>query len=218
MKDYYTLKLSTDAKKIGCFPQVDCNTQFHAHQLKYGRFPDFNPELSFELEKKAKLTEVLSQASISANGLLINERVKVIFEKYELIDHRFFPAPVKDQKGKIHSYYWLHMVAKEEYFHWIDFTNSRFLLEIGIRNFKPISINSKEEYDQKLREADDMADDMDTLADIVVDKIACSPSFNKKLSLFVFPKVDIRIFVSNDLKEELISSGVTGIEFTEAPL
>lgn len=213
MNKYYTIKLSTDAKKIGCFPQVDCLTQFHAHQLKYGRFPDFNPELSFELEKKAKLTEILSQATISADGLLISEKVKDILEKHDLLDHRFYSASVKDQKGKSHPYFWLHLVAKPEYLNWIDFPNSKFLLEKGIRNFENISINSKEEYDQKVREANDM----ETLADIVVDKIVCTPLFNNKLSLFVFPKIDNRIFVSSDLKEELVSGSITGIEFTEAP-
>lgn len=213
MGKYYTLKLSSDAKKTGSFPQADCLTQFHAHQLKYGRFPDFKPELSFALEKKAKLTDVLSQASVSADGLLINERVKDIFEKYNLIDHCFFSAQVRDQKEKSHLYYWLHLVAKQEYIDWIDFPGSTFLLEKGIGNFEHVRINSKEEYDQKEREAEDM----DTLATIVIDRIVGSSSFDKKLSLFVFPKIDNRIFVSSDLKEELSNSGVTGIEFTASP-
>lgn len=214
MTNYYTVKLSTDAKMIGCFPQVDCLTQFHAHQFKYDRFPDFDPQLSFELEKKAKLTDVLSQASVSANGLLVNEKTKAILEKYTMSEHRFFPASVMDKKGKIHSeYYWLHLVAREAYFDWIDFPKSKFLLEKGIGNFEEIQINSKEDYDLKVREADNM----EILADIVADKIVFTPAFNENLSVFVLPKIDIHVFITSELKEALVNNSISGIEFSDAP-
>lgn len=61
-------------------------------KLTNDEFPNFEPELIFELEEKALLTDVVSPSNILAKGLLVNERVKNIFSHFKLMEHRYYPA------------------------------------------------------------------------------------------------------------------------------
>jgi hypothetical protein len=78
---HYSIQYQLEDKIIGKdYPQTECQTQAYAHSLNAWEFPNFEPKLIFNLAKRAILTDVLSNAAISANGLLVNEKVKNILK------------------------------------------------------------------------------------------------------------------------------------------
>jgi hypothetical protein len=85
--------------------------------------------LDMVFEKRAAITDVIS-VSISADGLMISERMKGILNQFNLGDHRFYPVNILDTKtNKTHSYYWLHFIFDETRQHYIDFPNSQFVVQ-----------------------------------------------------------------------------------------
>ena len=59
MGNYYSIDHSTGKDVGNIFPQLHCLTQQYAHLMSSWNFPSFVPKLEFELERRAKLTDVL---------------------------------------------------------------------------------------------------------------------------------------------------------------
>ena len=207
MAKYFQIKNSTDIKITGTFPQISCLNQFHAHQLKFNEFPDFTPNLSFEFDKKAKATDVLSQAAISADGLVINQKVKDLLCNYVLIDHSYFPIEINAKSND--QYYWLHLVASLENLNWINFKESSFYLKKGLKNLGEINLNSKEEYVLKKNE-------LGTRIRIKATQIVLNESFNKLQDMFVLPRFGTNIYLSEQLHTIILQHNISGIETKEA--
>ena len=140
---YYSVSNSTGKETGRSYPQMHCLTQPYAHLMSAWEFPDFNPKLIFELEKGAKLTDVLSQASISAKGFLVNDKVKEVLSKFKLMTHRYYDASIYLPKsGETLNYYWLHL-CQPELSHQLDYTKSVFYETEGgqvkvVRSFRPM--------------------------------------------------------------------------------
>lgn len=147
---YYYLENSTERKVIGRkYPQ--CNP--YPHELGFNwsyadlpdsmtkipidRFSDIKPLIVFELEKSIKLTDILSNATIRANGLLISERVKVLFEEnLNIPNSKYYEAQIYF-KGQQYKYYFLHILPYN--LNIIDFDNSEFGLYEKILEYTYIS-------------------------------------------------------------------------------
>src|SRR5690606_27568373 len=169
----------------------------------------------FKMEKKAKVTDFLSQASISASGFLINEKTRAILDRYKIIDHAYYPVQVEGgSKKESLLYYWLHLVSTDANLAWIDFPKSKFQLERGLGNFEDLRLNSPDEYEAKL----DEIDNWDTLGTIWLTQAKLTNQFDPDLALFTFPKIDTNIYVEQSLGETLLNQGVTGIELKEASI
>ena len=106
---YYSLSYSTDEKEVGkVWPQCKAIPEGYDHKwldlpnsmtkLTNDAFPNENPDLVFELDKKAKLTDIISPSNIYAVGLLVNEKAKLILEGFNLITHIFFWQRLKKIK------------------------------------------------------------------------------------------------------------------------
>ncbi len=73
---YYLIKNDLETKVVGRkHPQLECNTLGYAHAI-----PSYGPckmrfNLSFNLVKGAKLTDVLKTLAISASGFVISARL-----------------------------------------------------------------------------------------------------------------------------------------------
>jgi len=142
---YYSIKNSTGKDVGNIFPQVSCLNQDLAHSIQFDEFSNFDREILFKLEPKAKLTDVLSQAAISAYGFLVNNKVKQILEGFNLMEHRYYKCLVKDQNGVVHEYYWLHL-SDPSLVLTIDYPKSKFFtLEYGFRD-ADINLTSYDEY------------------------------------------------------------------------
>lgn len=115
---YYIVSNSADEKVVGCYPQTSGLFEGYDHALPNAmenltsdEFPDFVPDLRFELDDEAKLTDVVSASNLDfATGLLMNHKAKGIFEKCKIMAHEYFPAIVRTNSGEI-PFYWLHMVS-----------------------------------------------------------------------------------------------------------
>lgn len=148
---FYTLKPAVDTEETGrTFPSVesyedyDFNAPDSVHKLIHHEFPDFKPNIKFKLSKGAKITDVMSQTTINTYGLLISERLKSSLSELTIPPHKFYPAPIKD-KGKIHNYYWLHIVWKENT-KIIDYSKSSFFQKRGQRDLGDLIIHSENDY------------------------------------------------------------------------
>jgi hypothetical protein len=109
--EYYILDNATTRKKVGYFIQTEglvngynANAQNSMTKVKAEEFPDFIPDLRFNLGDKAKLTDIVSAGNIMTRGFLVNEKVKKIFESCKLPAHRYYDATL-NVKGTIHKYY-----------------------------------------------------------------------------------------------------------------
>lgn len=212
---YFSLTNSTDEKEVGkIWPQCDSVPDGYKYteliegpnsmtELDNDEFPNENPNLIFGLHRKAKLTDVISPSNISAVGLLVNEKVKAILEDFNLIEHRYYPAIIKD-RGPDHKYYWLHLVKSDLF--GVDFKQSKF--EITNLANKPeanIKINSWEHFIERNKDIG--------LKHIRAKKLIIEPEAQK--DLMYFPYIYSFMFVSEELALELAAQKITGLEIAE---
>jgi len=204
---YYSIENKTDKEVGNVFPQVSCISINLAHQIQFDEFSYFDSELLFELQPKAKLTDVLSQAAISARGLLVNQKVKDLFSQFNLMQHRYYKCFIKDLKGKTHEYFWLHL-SDYSLLNTINYSKSKFYTkESGFREDE-ISLISFDDYKAKLKE-------LGSLWTISSDYLELDTNFNKELDLFVIPIFDKHIYASEKLKEAIDSTHISGININK---
>jgi hypothetical protein len=204
---YYTLENRTDKEVGSVFPQASCLSQMDAHRLSNDEFPAFTPTLNFELVKKAKLTDVLSQAAISAQGLLINEQFKKLLEEFNLMQHKFYAATVKTKKGDT-QYYWMHL-SDRDLINCIDYKASKFFrTEYGYRE-ENIELTSFDDYKSKKAKFGKMGT-------IQSDFIKLNDKFPKNLDCFILPLFDAHLYLSESLTTAVRGENITGIEIKEA--
>jgi len=206
---YYSIENSTGKDVGNVFPQVSCLNQDLAHSIQFNEFSNFDSEIQFKLEPKAKLTDILSQAAISAPGFLINDKARQVIEGFNLMEHRYYKCLVKDQMGLVHDYYWLHLVKNLNEVNWLDYENSTFYVkEFGFRE-NDIPIKSYQDYNQKSMEVGDMAV-------IIIETIKVKENTKINADLFTIPLLTTSIFISERLKRTLEESETSGISTTEA--
>lgn len=216
---YYLLNNAKTRKQVGTQFQTkgfvdnyDIDGPNSRVHLKYDEFPDFVPDLRFELEEKAKLTDVVKPDNISLNGFLINEKVKRIFEQCRLPEHRYFEASLLDQEGNVHPYYWLHLISNA--YQMVDFSQSVFR-----KSDFPLKMRStKNDPIYPIKDLDNFLDTKNSLFDkdeyIVLDvlKIRNCQSFDMLYfgNLWINAKI-----ISERMAELLKKEKITGIDITE---
>lgn len=203
---YYSIKNSIGKETGNVFPQVHCLTQLHAHQLHSDEFPNFEPSLVFELEKKAKLTDVLSQAAISAQGLLISKKLKTLLEEHNLMRHKFYPSLVKTRDGDV-VYYWLHLC--QSYAEFIDYKQSVFCWTKFELQQGEIDVSSIEDYNKKKKEHD-------INWGVDVESIKLTDKFSPNIDVFSFMPFDFTLYISDRLRNQLLDLRITGLKIENA--
>lgn len=201
---YYTIENRTDKEVGSVYPQTGCLSQNLTRSIKLDEFINIDSEILFQLEPKAKLTDVLSQANISVYGLLVNKKLKDLLKKFNLIQHHYYKCLIKDHKGIIHDYYWMH-IYDNSIIDKIEYAKSKFYLrESGFRE-KDIELNSFEDYKNKMEA-------LGIHYTVSADKLVLSSKFDNSLDLFNVPLfTKKKIIISEKLKEELLSQKITGI-------
>lgn len=153
---YYKVHLSTNKKVIGKggFPQckgVPNGLTYKIYDkpnsmtnLNNHEFPDFIPNLIWELEDDSFLTEVISPSMIKSRGLLVNEKVKIILENSNLHNVTFFTSTIIHKK-KYHVYFWMHILDSK--LKGVDFEYSTFIeVDLFGNKVKDLKIHSSQEY------------------------------------------------------------------------
>jgi hypothetical protein len=154
LQKYYLLSPAINTKETGnAYPAVvsyddyDFNAPNSVHKLRNQEFPNFIPDIRFKLAKGAKLCDMMGQATINAHGFLISEKLKSIFEKANLIPHKFYPATI-ESKSVYYQYYWIHFVW-DEAIEYIDFNKSKFRIKKISEDLGEIEISNYIDLKQK---------------------------------------------------------------------
>lgn len=208
MEKYYILQPAVGNKETGmAYPAVESYDDYDfkginsVYNLSSDKFPDFIPEIRFKLAKKAKLCDVMGQATISACGLLISQNIKDIFERFNLIPHKYYNATI-ETKGIFHQYFWAHFVW-EEGINFLDFKNSKFKIKRASKDLGSIEINSLADLHSKQAE----------LGFINMIHNYEYTFLNPGYDLFIHP-LNKTIFISDRLNNQLINC--KGLEITIA--
>lgn len=109
---YYKLIHSDTPKSVGIFPQIiSYYTKYNKLtlddkiNLRIDVFKKFDKELPyFKLDKKAKLTDILSVVLFIAHISLVNEKLLKILKEFNLFKFQAIPITVIDKNELLHSY------------------------------------------------------------------------------------------------------------------
>lgn len=173
-------------------------------------FPIINEPLSFLLEDGAVLTDCLSPGDISATGFLINNNFRELFDSFTLMNHKYYDAQVTDDKGNIHTYYWIQL--NQNLTDCIDFSKSRFVERNISKQVGIIALNSFDEYKHKKEE-------YGWKWNVKSERINVFPNtIISSLDMFQLFPFAHKVYVSERLKNAIISSGLTGLMVEENKL
>ena len=209
---------SNDPKEIGSqYPQVQEMSKGYDYDApnsidEVGRFytslPDFEPNFnSFVLHNQAKPTDFLSNA-LASNGYLISERVKELLSKFNLPEHKFYPAKILFKKEHLSiKYYWFHPIRNFKKF--VDYKNSEFFIYKNYsQNIGSIDVQSEQDYLEK--NASLIMNDS-TLC-IWASKVKFLDQFPLNIDLFVISKFNTDTFISKRLSQSFIDDKITGLD------
>lgn len=219
---YYKLRNAITRKQVGYqFQTTGFIDGYDIHgpncrtKLDYDRFPDFVPDLRFELHKKSKLTDVVTASNISATGFLINEKVKEIFDECLLPEHRYYEATLLNHDGNVLPYYWLHLISND--YKMIDFESSIFRKTKDLMKFFS---NIKEDPIYPIKDLKDFKDTNSSIFEnnffIVFDVLKIHNT--QKYDMLHFGDIDVNsVFISEKLATLLKKAKITGIDIIEYP-
>ena len=206
---YFLLKTTVDTEETGNqYPAVvsvkdyEFKSEYSAHKLRTDSFPNFIPDLRFDLVNGAKLTDVIGQATISARGLLVSKQVKEIFTNYSCIPYKTYKAFI-NIKSKKEEYYWIHFVWKEG-IELIDYKSSKWYIKRISKNLGEIKIESRKEHLLKQGELG------------FIKMIHGNPIVMRNPNFDVFyDPLNLGIYISESIKKEFELKRITGVEIKE---
>lgn len=182
------------------FPQVDFINQSFAHKLSSSSRFEGGEGLQMKLEPEAKLTNVMSQATISASGLVLDLKVLEMIKDFKSMENSLFPIQFNNQQ----QYFWLNFIGEIENFDFLDYASSIFYYRsFGFREGTLI-INDVNDLKLKKKEVGSMSS-------IHLDSIKLKPTFD--YDIFSIPYFDRSIFVSERLKNEIDRKDISGLLF-----
>jgi hypothetical protein len=200
---YYSIQNLTDKTVGNVFPQAKSINQNIAHAIKFNSFLNLDAELLFQIDTKANLTDILSQAAINTYGLLINEKVKNILSSLKLMEHRYYKTLVRDNKGMPQTYYWLH-IYDFSILEKIDYEKSKFYLcDSGFWE-RDIDLLSYDDYVEKKKS-------LSITYTFHAERIEFKEGYKESFDLFVIPIFTNQIIITEKLKEIFLKEKITGI-------
>mgnify|MGYP001796075788 CR=1 FL=1 len=207
-RKFYTIETITDSEVGSVFPQIVFKNLNEAFSIDADYEITEGIELEGDLQPQAKLTDVISQASISAQGLLINNNAMEVLEKFQLPPHSYVPCTIYDQEGGAYGYSYL-VLRNSDHSRLIDFEHTVFHYyqfgfqkdHIGISSFKAF-----EEAKKSLPSKDWWISATDL-------RLKSNPFDLIFLSGYLG-----EIIVSEGLKDELRKNRITGIDIQDAPV
>lgn len=211
---YYILKNSNEKKDVGSqYPQIqEIGGTMHKdapdsiYKVPSGRFPDFIPNLNYlNLHPKAKLTDVLSAAHIS-NGFILSQKVKNIFDEFNLIEHRYYPAIINHNGTLYKDFFWFCPIG--DLVDYIDFNRTEFYITDSFNEKFQINIENKEDLKQTYN-------DISSLNKIRTYKYYFISNHSPNKDLFFINFADSRLIISESLENKLQQEKITGINVQE---
>jgi hypothetical protein len=206
---YFKIDCQAGTEETGrSYPQLHCITQKEAFSLKTFKKKDKIPSLEFELVKRSKISDVLSQGSISSPGIMLSERAMSLVNQFRLQDHIKVPVKVHNELT-VSKYTWLQFVS-DRMLKLIDFEKCIFYQkEFGFRKGDNFRLPSYNELKKKEKEFGKMSY-------ITAELIGFNTYFQHDLDLFSIPDIDYGVYGSLKLINSLKEEKITGIEIIEA--
>jgi hypothetical protein len=209
-KKFYIIKPAVNNDEVGkVFPSVECidnynfESQNSIYKLRSEIFPDFIPDIRLRLSTGANPCDVMNQAVISVPGLLITPRLKVIFQKFDIVPHKYFAASI-EKNGTQSEYCWIGFVWNDGINH-LDFRNSKFKIKKIFRDLDEIVVKDYFDLLQKQSE----------LEPFKVIYNYQTTMINVKYDLFIHP-LNHSIYISENLFNALRIERITGLDFSNA--
>lgn len=218
---YFILKEACATKETGpVYPQIQKwkpgyddgkPDSFYSYwkASKGGEFPEFEPNMdSLIMHTRAKPTDMVS-SGVSL-GFVISEKLKSIFQDFQLPPHRYFPAKIIHKKVPLDGYYFMHIISN--YIDFVDYKKTTFFT-CGFNNIDPmpIPITSKEDF---IKKAEELQDDSFIkklpYRSIHSNHICFNGDFDRNLDLFEIGRFNINFYISEKLKNALTENGITG--------
>lgn len=167
------------------------------------------PVLRAKLDRRAKVTDVMSAGTISATGLLVNKKVREIFNQHNLMSHKYYPVEI-EAKGDILHYDFFQPFDEMNYNNYIDFEKTLFKWFSFTEEIEntPVKLKSYKEYLDK-RHTQGVCNT------IAIENLVLTNKFSKDLDVFTFsPIMGVDdFFISERLKNALEANNVSGIEY-----
>lgn len=119
------------------FPHVLIPSEINT-QLTWREYPSVNfefPEIPCERDAIHEMNRDFIDSNISADGFLMSEKAKSVFEKFDLGNHQFYEIKIIIRpksffsKKEAKTFYWLHLIFDETDQDYVDFPNSVFIAE-----------------------------------------------------------------------------------------
>ena len=144
---YFSIRAACGTQETGRgYPQIngmnqeyDFNKSNSITRIKIGKVPSKNPNFDyFILKNKSKFTDILSAWFLN-DGLIISKRFKEILEKFDLQDHRFYPAKVAKHNEK-RNYYWF--LPLDDLSSKVDYQSTEFYAIDSFGKIDQVLVNS----------------------------------------------------------------------------
>jgi len=204
-QDYFILEPKIDSEETGrqypaieSYENYDFKSKNSVHQIDRDEFPSFIPDIRFKLANGAKLCDLMSQATISANGLIVSDKLKLILESLNTIPFKVYPFKL-EAEGIFYNYNWIHYVWNSN-IDYVDFPNTEFnITEFG-EIIEPVSIRSYS----------DLLEKQTKLGFIKMIYGNCISLKRLEFDLFTVP-INGGLIISEKVKNLIEQSSLTGI-------
>jgi hypothetical protein len=212
--------LSLELEKKGNFarrdfvpPEYDYDSPHSEGNLSQFELPDYEPQFSdLILTKQSVLTDFVGDGgAIGSAGFIVSNRVKMILSDFKLGPHRFYPlrlVSLKEKKAIEGHYFWLQIVIVD-YFDWIDYKNSKFVIRNRLKKTdEDLEVN-------KAKDLKKLTDEFDigSMRSIAFSKIVLNEKYEQNAyDLFYLFHVARPAIVSKKLKDRLNEEKITGLE------
>lgn len=219
---YYIFKPAVDTPETGpVFPQVQkmrpgynyqAANSVHALSREVEHLPEYSPDLDyFVVNGKAKLTDLLS-VSVVYGGFLITPRLKELLEQFNLPIHKFYPAKVSYKKDYF-DYFWFHIIS--DFSDKVDYPSSKFFVYYNYStNLGNVEVRSKKDLIEKREKI--KKDNPEKTITIWAEHIKMNEQFISKLDLFEVGTFDANCYISEELKNAIVTQKITGCSMEEA--
>lgn len=208
---YYLISESRKPNVIGHYPQTmrTKNEGYHVdsfdseRRIKAGEFPDFDPKYGIDLNPKALATDIIDKSSLSF-GFVVSERLRLLLMDFKLPPYRFYPIDVFGTKN---VYYWFHYIT--DVWKYIDFESTE--IEV-VHKFK-FNVEKTVKF-SSFKDVMDFKKSLPRQNTIRFGSIRLNEDF-PNYDIFELTGPKYFTLISEDLKESLTNSNITGVDFVE---
>ena len=213
MAQYYLFKESIDHKVIGShYPQCsgvldgydnEYENQYSLYRFAHQKGIEINyvPDLTaIKIFERTKVTDVISCGLGPGNDLVISPKFKSIITEFSSSKYQLFEATVNKKKEKF-QYWWVHYIYDLEKF--VDFKSSTFFHVKAELKEKADKIKNYQDY-RKFYDEEDKLGFIKTTNTVLK---------HAPLDFFMVGQFNQTHYISQALKDRLVSENITGIEF-----